>query len=76
MPEQPNKYNAYATERAPSEPLLTAYEVAEILQVSHAWVRSHANRLDPRIPSVRLGKLLRFRLSDVQEFVRLCDQKT
>jgi excisionase family DNA binding protein len=60
------------TQSAPSETLLTVHEAAEILRVSPGWVRSHANRLQPRIPFVRIGKLLRFRLSDIEEFVSKC----
>jgi excisionase family DNA binding protein len=49
--------------------LLTANEVAEILHVSAAWVYDHADRKRPVIPSVRLGKAVRFRPADVQKFI-------
>ena len=52
--------------------LLTLDEVAEFLQMSKAWVRDHATRRQPRIPSIRLGghrAVLRFRPQDVQQFV-------
>jgi excisionase family DNA binding protein len=49
--------------------LLTAREVARILNVSTAWVYDHADRKRPLVPSVRLGKALRFRPEDVQQFI-------
>ena len=49
--------------------LLTADEVAKILNVSMAWVYDHADRKRPLIPSVRLGKAVRFRPEDVQKFI-------
>jgi excisionase family DNA binding protein len=50
--------------------LLTPKEVAEWLDVSVDWVQSHATRKAPRLPVVRIGKLLRFRNEDVEEFIR------
>ena len=41
------------------EKLLSAEEVARILNVSTAWVYDHADRKRPVIPSVRLGKAVR-----------------
>ena len=52
--------------------LLTLDQVAEMLQVSKAWVRDHATRREPRIPVVRLGDrraVLRFRAQDVEQFI-------
>jgi excisionase family DNA binding protein len=49
--------------------LLTAQEVATRLGVSERWVRDHATRRYPRIRAVKLGPLLRFRLSDVEDFL-------
>jgi excisionase family DNA binding protein len=49
--------------------LLTASEVAKMLSVSTAWVYDHAHRKQPLIPSVRLGKAVRFRPMDVEEFI-------
>jgi excisionase family DNA binding protein len=51
------------------EKLLTAEEVARILSVSAAWVYDHADRKRPLIPSVRLGKAVRFRPEDLQKFI-------
>jgi excisionase family DNA binding protein len=50
--------------------LLTAEEVAKILNVSTAWVYDHADRKQPLIPSVRLGKAVRFRPEHIEQFVR------
>jgi excisionase family DNA binding protein len=52
------------------EKLLTAEEVAKIFGVSTAWVYDHADRKRPTIPSVRLGKAVRFRPEDVERFIR------
>ena len=49
--------------------LLNAREVARILNVSTAWVYDHADRKRPMVPSVRLGKALRFRPEHVQQFI-------
>src|SRR5215470_3157491 len=49
--------------------LLTPQEVATRLGVSQRWVRDHATRRSPRIPAVKLGPLLRFRLSDIEDFL-------
>lgn len=52
--------------------LWTLDEVAEFLQMSKDWVRDHATRRQPRIPSIRLGSrraVLRFRPQDVMQFV-------
>jgi excisionase family DNA binding protein len=47
-----------------AEKLLMADELAERLGVPESWVRSEQRA--GRIPSVRLGKYVRFRLSDVE----------
>jgi excisionase family DNA binding protein len=51
------------------EKLLTAEDVAQLLNVSTAWVYDHADRKQPAIPCVRLGKSVRFRPEDVRTFV-------
>ena len=57
------------------EKLLSVGAVAEMLGVSQGWVRDHAaERRRPRLVAVRLGKLLRFRLQDVEEFIAACRQ--
>jgi predicted DNA-binding transcriptional regulator AlpA len=65
--------NIGVTSRKPApERLLTHTAVARWFGVSAAWVRDHASRSQPRLPVVRLGKLLRFRSDDIEQF--LCDQ--
>lgn len=51
-------------------PLIGPADVAKWLGVSAAWVRDHATRKHPRIPAIKVGKLLRFRPMDVREFIR------
>ncbi len=53
----------------PNEHLLTPQAVADRLGVSERWVRDHATRRNPRIRAVKLGPLLRFRWSDVEDFL-------
>lgn len=51
--------------------LMTVEEVAKLLGMSPAWVRQHSNGMRrPQIPSVKLGKSLRFRKTRVMEFIR------
>jgi predicted DNA-binding transcriptional regulator AlpA len=38
--------------------------------VSAGWVRDHATRKQPRLRAVKLGKLLRFRQQDIEEFIQ------
>jgi excisionase family DNA binding protein len=71
---QPVKYNSSAHLESPQVAdvetrLLTPQEVATRLGVSERWVRDHATRRSPRIPAVKLGPLLRFRLSDIEDFL-------
>ena len=55
--------------------LLTVSEVAKWLCVSPTWVRDHASgRRRPKLPSIKLGKALRFRAENVEEFIRSCQQ--
>ena len=54
------------------ERLLTPVQVAEWLGVSVAWVLDHASRRRPHLPSVKLGKVVRFRREDVENFVVDC----
>jgi len=58
------------------ERLLSAQEVAEWLGVSARWVLAHAAGLNrPVLPSVKLGKAVRFTRSDVEEFIRQCARR-
>ncbi|MGD1097339.1 MAG: helix-turn-helix domain-containing protein [Bryobacteraceae bacterium] len=49
--------------------LLKVTQVAAMLQVSEAWVRDHSTRKRPRLKYVKVGKLLRYRLVDIEEFI-------
>jgi excisionase family DNA binding protein len=63
---------AAKTEERP-ERLLTAQDVAQWLGVSARWVLAHAAGLNrPVLPSVKLGKAVRFARSDVEDFIRQC----
>jgi excisionase family DNA binding protein len=53
-----------------SAALFTPDDVASILHVSAAWVRDHATRKQPRLPSVKVGKLLRFRPEEIEEWIQ------
>ena len=50
--------------------LLTPQQVAERLQVSVAWVRDHSERLHPRLPVTRIGRLLRYHVEDIELFIQ------
>lgn len=52
-----------------SESLWTAKQAAALLGVSERWVRDHATRRFPKLPVVKLGPLLRFRRTDVEQFI-------
>lgn len=56
------------------ERLLTPKEVAEALAVSVAWVLDHCTRRRPLLKSVKLGKAVRFRSEDVEDFIRECER--
>lgn len=54
------------------ESLLTPKQVADWLGISVAWVLDHASRRRPHLPSVKLGKVVRFRREDVEQFIAEC----
>ena len=57
------------------EELLTVDEVAKILKVSPIWVRQHACGLrKPIIRSSKMGKFVRFRTEDIQQFIKEQEQ--
>ena len=56
--------------RITEDSLLTPVKVALWLSVSPDWVRDHAIRRQPRLRTVKLGKLLRFRVGDVRKFIQ------
>ena len=45
--------------------MLTAEEVAQILRVPRSWIYSHLDQL----PTVRLGRYVRFRRSEIELFL-------
>lgn len=59
-----------SAETASVQRLLGPADVAKWLGVSSGWVRDHATRKEPRLKSVKVGKLLRFRPEDVEDFLR------
>lgn len=61
---------AVVHEMPPTDPLLTADEVAERLNVSTDWVWDHSSRKSPYLPVIRIGDgMLRYRRSQIEEFV-------
>ncbi len=66
MTPKPNAHHDALSEN-PAEHLLTASELAQHLHLPESWVRTE-ERLG-RIPSVRLGKYVRFRLSEVERTI-------
>jgi predicted DNA-binding transcriptional regulator AlpA len=52
------------------DPLLTAEEVAERLNVTKDWVWDHSSRKAPHLPVIRMGDgTLRYRASRIEEFI-------
>lgn len=51
------------------ESFLTPEQPAEMFQVSEDWVQAHCSRRSPRLPCVKVGKLLRFRRDDINRFI-------
>ena len=64
-------------ERLRSPRLLTATEVAEICGVEKRWVYRHASTaespLQPVIPAVNLGGVVRFRPETLLRFIEECE---
>lgn len=65
-----NREMRISAERTSVQRLLGPTDVAKWLGVSSGWVRDHATRKEPRIKAVKVGKLLRFRPEDVEQFLR------
>ncbi|HEV2973556.1 MAG TPA: helix-turn-helix domain-containing protein [Solirubrobacteraceae bacterium] len=59
--------------RIGTDPLLTADEVAELLQVTKAWV--YAQTRAQRIPHVPLGRYVRYRRSAVLQWVAALERQ-
>jgi predicted DNA-binding transcriptional regulator AlpA len=52
------------------DPLLTAEDVAQRLNVTKDWVWDHSSRKAPYLPVIRMGDgTLRYRASRIEEFV-------
>jgi predicted DNA-binding transcriptional regulator AlpA len=52
------------------DPLLTAEDVAERLNVTKDWVWDHSSRKAPYLPVIRMGDgTLRYRASKIEEFI-------
>ncbi len=56
-----------------SECLLDATEIAERLNVPETWVLAAAR--SGAMPSVRLGRYVRFDLTDVEEWLKSCKRQ-
>ena len=69
------KNESLATQPAPRvsrelEALLTVHEVAELLRVPISWVYERTRRRGiERLPHMKIGKYLRFRLREVELYV-------
>jgi hypothetical protein len=62
--------SAHETRNSGLSQYLTVEDVAELIKVSPAWVRAHANgNRNPRMPSIKLGKYRRFRHQAVLDFI-------
>ena len=50
--------------------LLTVQEVAEMFRVPPSWIYDRTRRRGPeRIPHVKLGRYVRFKKKEVQQFI-------
>lgn len=56
---------AAMTNPQPADPLLTTKEVAALLSVPVSWVYDHVGLL----PAFRIGKSLRFRASELEDWL-------
>jgi predicted DNA-binding transcriptional regulator AlpA len=62
-------------DETPVNPLMDAVQVGQWLRVSRGWVLDHASgRRRPFLKSVKIGKSVRFRPSDVESFLRECER--
>jgi predicted DNA-binding transcriptional regulator AlpA len=53
--------------------LMNARQVAAKLGVSERWVRDHTTRRSPKIRGLKMGSLMRYRLTDVEAFLAELD---
>jgi predicted DNA-binding transcriptional regulator AlpA len=69
QPETP-KRTLGAEQGQEKNPLLTAADVAERLNVTKDWVWDHSSRKAPFLPVIRMGDgTLRYRASSIEEFI-------
>jgi excisionase family DNA binding protein len=64
---------SHGGQRAGADPLLTAAEVAALLQVTKAWV--YAETRAKRIPHVPLGRYVRYRRSAVVQWIAALERQ-
>lgn len=59
-----------SAEDATDDDLLTVEDVARLMKVPMSWVYEHSRQdgID-RLPCIKLGKYLRFRLSDLRNYI-------
>lgn len=56
--------------RLKQDPLLTAEDVAQRLNVSVDWVWDHSSRRSPQLPVIRMGDgTLRYRANRIEDFI-------
>jgi predicted DNA-binding transcriptional regulator AlpA len=68
--EKPMALTAMVQQMPLREPLLTVEDVAQRLNVTKDWVWDHSSRKAPYLPVIRMSDgVLRYRLSEVEEFV-------
>jgi len=51
------------------EKLLTPDEVVMLFDVKMSWVMDHVTRIEPIIPHIRIGKMIRFKRQAVMEWI-------
>ncbi|HLK65032.1 MAG TPA: helix-turn-helix domain-containing protein [Bryobacteraceae bacterium] len=56
-------------ESARIEKLWTPDEVASLIDVKASWVMDHVTRIEPIIPHIRIGKMIRFKRQAVMEWL-------
>ena len=54
---------------AGSETLMTPDEIVMLLGVKMSWVMDHVTRIEPIIPHIRIGKMIRFKRQAVMEWL-------
>lgn len=64
MSDQPNRYES---ESSATKKLMTAQQVAELLEVDPSWVYQETRA--GRLPHVRLGRYRRFRLGAIERWI-------